>query len=213
LTELAKPFELPKESEKLRFRYTTYFGEQHPADKKVVVEWSPFDIPELTEIQRMKLIKLAGVRYNPTTRLVKMSSESFETQAQNKRHLGDLVNKLLTEARDPKDTFEDVPADFRHHKPKPFHKLPERWKLTPERRKVLEEKRRQVLEAEQEQRASGKLVDGKSQIEESMKRLGMAQLQERRRAAEAAGQKVPIGRAAPVRGRVGQPPGGGRPRF
>jgi small subunit ribosomal protein S35 len=83
----------------LRFRYTTYMGEQHPAEKKVVLEFTPADMPNLTEIQRDKLRKLAGVRYNPESDIVKMSCEMFETQAQNKRYLGDLVDKLLEEAR------------------------------------------------------------------------------------------------------------------
>ena len=74
-------------------------GEQHPAEKKVVVEFCVQDMPNLTDLQRDKLIKLVGVRYNPETDIVKMSCEMFETQAQNKRYLGDLVNTLLREAQ------------------------------------------------------------------------------------------------------------------
>jgi len=99
LAELAKPFQPPTADMPLRFRYTTYMGEQHPAEKKVVLEFTPADMPNLTEIQRDKLRKLVGVRYNPETDIVKMSCEMFETQAQNKRYLGDLVDKLLEEAR------------------------------------------------------------------------------------------------------------------
>lgn len=83
----------------LRFRYTTYMGEQHPAEKKVVLEFSPADMPRLTKVQTEKLRKLAGVRYNPETDVIKMSCEMFETQAQNKRYLGDVVQSLLKEAR------------------------------------------------------------------------------------------------------------------
>ena len=83
----------------MRFRYTTYMGEEHPAAKKVVLEFCPKDLPDLTDTQREKLIKLVGVRYNPQTEIVKMSSETFETQAQNKRYLGDLVDTLLREAQ------------------------------------------------------------------------------------------------------------------
>lgn len=74
-------------------------GEQHPAEKKVVCEFCVADMPDMTEQQRRKLQKLAGVRYNPETDIIKMSSEMYETQAQNKRYLGGLVDKLLTEAR------------------------------------------------------------------------------------------------------------------
>lgn len=96
---MAKPFVPPTEKQVLRFRYTTYMGEEHPAEKKVVVEFAPADMPDLTPVQREKLKKLAGVRYNPETDIVKMSCEMFESQAQNKRYLGDLVDTLLKEAR------------------------------------------------------------------------------------------------------------------
>ena len=74
-------------------------GEQHPAEKKVVVEFCPADMPNLTDLQKDKLRKLAGVRWNPEKDIIKMSSEMFQSQAQNKRYLGDLVDTLLTEAR------------------------------------------------------------------------------------------------------------------
>lgn len=83
----------------LRFRYTTYMGESHPAEKKVVLEFSPADMPALTDLQRDKMRKLLGTRYNPEQDTVRMSCEMFETQAQNKRYLGDLVDSLLVEAR------------------------------------------------------------------------------------------------------------------
>jgi small subunit ribosomal protein S35 len=97
--EFAKPFVPPTADMPLRFRYTTYMGEQHPAERKVVMEFCTLDMPNLTRIQRMKLIKLAGVRYNPETDIVKMSCEMFPSQAQNKRYLGDLVDEMLREAR------------------------------------------------------------------------------------------------------------------
>ena len=102
-------------------------GESHPAAKKILLEFCTSDLP-LTPTQRTKLIKLVGVRYNPQTDVVKMSSEMFETQAQNKRYLGDLVDTLMAEARDEKDTFEDVPLDFRHHRFKTKPQFPESWK-------------------------------------------------------------------------------------
>lgn len=98
-TEMAKPFVPPNQSQVLRFRYTTYMGEDHPAEKKVVVEFCPDDIPGLEPVQKDKLKKLVGVRFNPETQIVKMSSEMFESQAQNKRYLGDLVDSLVREAK------------------------------------------------------------------------------------------------------------------
>jgi small subunit ribosomal protein S35 len=96
---MAKPFVPPTQKEVLRFRYTTYMGEEHPAEKKVVLEFCPNDMPDLTPVQLSKLKRLVGVRYNPNTDIVKMSCEMFESQAQNKRYLGDLVDTLLREAR------------------------------------------------------------------------------------------------------------------
>lgn len=96
---MCKPFEPPTADMALRFRYTTYMGEHHPAEKKVVVEFCPEDMPNLTDVQRMKLKKLAGTRYNPEKDIIKMSSEMYESQAQNKRYLGDRVDELLREAR------------------------------------------------------------------------------------------------------------------
>lgn len=73
-------------------------GEFHPADRKVVVEFAPRDLP-LTEAQQLKLKKLAGPRYNPEKDTIKMSCERFEHQAQNKRYLGDLVEKMIAAAK------------------------------------------------------------------------------------------------------------------
>lgn len=146
-------------------------GETHPGSKKIVVEFCTRDLRDLTEAQRIKLIKLVGPRYNPDTDIVKMSSEMFETPAQNKRYLGDLVDTLIEEAKDETDTFEDVPLDFRHHKSKPKVEFPDAWKLTKEKRARLEEDRKLRLEQEREREMQGKLVEGVRVVEEAMKRL------------------------------------------
>lgn len=170
-TELAKPFTPPALDHPLRFRYTTYMGETHPGAKKIVLEFCTRDLRDLTEPQRIKLIKLVGPRYNPENDIVKMSSEMFETPAQNKRYLGDLVDTLMEEAKDETDTFEDVPLDFRHHKFKPKVEFPEGWKLTREKKVRLEEDRKMRLEQEREREVQGKLVEGVRIVEEAMKRL------------------------------------------
>ncbi|KAL8654057.1 MAG: hypothetical protein Q9226_003582 [Calogaya cf. arnoldii] len=171
LSKLAKPFVLPSKDKPLRFRYTTYMGETHPAAKKIVLEFCTRDLPGLSEAQRIKLVKLIGVRYNPETDLVKMSCEMFETQAQNKRYLGDLVDTLMGEAKDASDMFEDVPLDFRHHKPKPRFEFPDQWKLTEERRAQLEENRRQRELREKEREDAGRLVDGAKVLEQVMEAM------------------------------------------
>jgi len=140
-------------------------GEKHPAEKKVVMEFCTKDLPNLTEEQRIKLVKLVGVRYNPQTDVVKMSSEMFETQAQNKRYLGDLVDTLMREARDSTDMFADIPLDFRHHKFKTKPRFPDHWRMTPERKQQLEATRRQRYLLEQENAEQGQMVDGVKLIE------------------------------------------------
>lgn len=86
-------------------------GEFHPAEKKVAVEFSPEDFG-LSEVQQMKLRKLAGARYNPEKETIKMSCESFEHQAQNKRYLAELVEKLIAEAKVCVNSFNGL-AEFR----------------------------------------------------------------------------------------------------
>jgi small subunit ribosomal protein S35 len=69
-----------------------------------VVQFCPNDLG-LTEQQQSKLAKLAGPRYNPETDIIRMSCEMFEHQAQNKRYLGDLVEKMIAEAKVNKHLF------------------------------------------------------------------------------------------------------------
>ncbi|TPX15841.1 uncharacterized protein E0L32_000175 [Thyridium curvatum] len=165
LAQYAKPFEPPTKDMPLRFRYTSYLGEFHPAEKKVVVEFCPTDLG-LTEEQQLKLVKLAGPRYNPEKEIVRMSCEMFEQQAQNKRYLGDLVGKLIAAAKDPKDTFADIPLDTRHHQFKNKPKFPKEWRMTEERKKELQAIRAQGFLADQKKEAEGGLIDGVQRIQE-----------------------------------------------
>jgi small subunit ribosomal protein S35 len=139
-SDLTKPFTPPTAATPLRFRYTTYMGEQHPAQRKVVVEFDPKDL-SLNPTHTQNLIKLAGVRYNPSSQIVKMSCEDHETQAQNKRHLGDTIKELIAKAKSPESAWlKDVPVDFRHAKPKKRFQFPDEWLLTEQRKKELEGK-------------------------------------------------------------------------
>ena len=118
-----------------------------------------------------KLIKLAGPRYNPSTEIVKMSCEKFDTQAQNKRFLGETIQSLTLAAKDSTDTFEDVPFDFRHHKPKKFFAFPKEWALTPERKQYLVNKRAETARLQDDRANNGKLIDGKTIIDTSLPSL------------------------------------------
>ncbi|KAK5082071.1 37S ribosomal protein S24, mitochondrial [Lithohypha guttulata] len=167
LLQYAKPWTAPDmKKQPLRFRYTTYMGETHPAQNKVVVEFTTKDLASatsLSEAQRTKLIKLVGVRYNPDRDSVRISCENFENAAQNKRYLGDLVQKLVKEAKDSTDTFEDVPLDFRHHKPRKVAIFPDSWK-----------------------------IDGQQGVQSLTERRGATKLLEEGEAATAQQQKKPV---------------------
>ena len=142
-------------------------GETHPAEKKIVVEFCTRDLRDLTEPQRIKLIKIVGPRYNPETDTVKMSCEMFETQAQNKRYLGDLVDTLMAEAKDSSDMFEDVPLDFRHHRFKRRIVFPESWKMTGKR------KREQIWLSRGRTELNEQVVDGVEEIENWLKEASL----------------------------------------
>ncbi|KAL4817558.1 mitochondrial ribosomal subunit protein-domain-containing protein [Aspergillus spinulosporus] len=169
LSKLAKPFTLPPETHILRFRYTTYMGESHPAENKVVVELASSDlVPRyLTEAQRQTLLKLVGPRYNPDTDIIRMSCEKFDTRAQNKRYLGDLIQTLLKEAKEG-DSFADIPLDLRHHKPKKTLQFPKEWIMTEERKKQLEANRAERKRLEQQRQG---VVDGNAVIAQAVKTL------------------------------------------
>lgn len=139
-------------------------GDNHPAEKKVVVQFAPDDLG-LTPTQADKLKKLVGARFNPETEIVKMSCESYPHPAQNKRYLSQLVDDLVAAAKDPKDTFEDVPLDLRHHKFQPKPRFPKEWFMTEERKRELDEGRRLLEMEEIKAHDAGQVVDGKKVIE------------------------------------------------
>ncbi|ODH18506.1 hypothetical protein ACO22_06218 [Paracoccidioides brasiliensis] len=170
LSNLVKPFTLPDETQLLRFRYTTYMGETHPAETKVVVEFCSKDlVPKyLTEEQRITLLKLVGPRYNPDKDLIRMSSENYPTRAQNKRYLGDLVDTLIKEAKEG-DSFADVPLDLRHHKRKPRFHFPESWVMTEKKQQILRERRREEMRLKEEGNLT--VIDGNKVVEKAINNI------------------------------------------
>ncbi|KPI40264.1 37S ribosomal protein S24, mitochondrial [Cyphellophora attinorum] len=149
LAKYAKPLEPPTKATPLRFRYTTYMGESHPAARKVTLTFTTTDLarslePNLTEPQVLKLQKLLATRYNPFNDRVHMSSEKFPNAAQNKRYLGDLLATLIKECRNEEDMFEDIPLDTRHvkrEKMKQRYQFPVGWMMTEGRVAQLAESR------------------------------------------------------------------------
>ncbi|AOA63072.1 37S ribosomal protein S24, mitochondrial [Komagataella phaffii CBS 7435] len=118
LAKFRQEFKKPSPTEKpLRFRYTTYLGESHPAERKVVLECRVSDL-QLGPKESHKFKLLASVRYDHSTGLFKMSSDRFPEPTQNAKYLTQMFNRLLAESKNLKDSFEDVPLDTRHTKAK-----------------------------------------------------------------------------------------------
>lgn len=139
-------------------------GDAHPSENKVTVQFSPDDLG-LKPVQAEKLKKLAGPRYDPSTQIVKMSSESFQQPAQNKAYLSGLVDDLVAAAKDPSDTFADVPLDTRHHTIKNKPQFPKSWRMTKQRLERLEAVWQKVDAADVKRLEEGKLVDGEKHID------------------------------------------------
>ena len=224
LGSLSKPFTPPAQATPLRWRYTTYMGEMHPAAKKVVVEFAPADLPNLNEKQRLKLVKLVGARWNPDKEIVRMSCESFETQAQNKRFLGETIAKLLAEARDPKaDSFEDIPLDLRHVENKRMQRkqkallrarlgnpntgFPVEWRMTEERRAQIDAIRNAALELEAPAVTEGVEGEANAQAVEQKKAVSGLEAIEEARKIDLARAEEPLmaeARAPLARGKQGK---------
>lgn len=136
LLKFRQPYERKELSQfPIRYRFTTYIGEQHPLERKVVATLKVSDL-KLDDKQSHKFKLLSGVRYNYMTDEFKISCERYPEPAQNARFISDTLNRLVKEAKDLKDDFSDVPLDTRHIKLKLFKKkqarkdveFPEEWK-------------------------------------------------------------------------------------
>ncbi|EMR09677.1 hypothetical protein PNEG_01865 [Pneumocystis murina B123] len=126
LTKFSMKYEVPGKEDILKFRYTTYLGEKHPAESKVTMEVLLNNLG-LSLVERHKLIVLSGPRYNPLTDVLKFNCELFPERDENKKYLNEQLKKLIEEAKDLRDTFEDIPQDFRHVKSKTSITFPKEW--------------------------------------------------------------------------------------
>ncbi|KAG2200374.1 mitochondrial ribosomal subunit protein-domain-containing protein [Mucor mucedo] len=135
LNAFAKPFEAPTSDQILRIKSHTYVGEGHPVEKKAVLNVKVSDL-KLSATEKHKFLLLSGPRYNVNTEELVMSSERFPHRKQNKKYLLDVLNKLIVEAKDTKDTFADIPLDL--PKPKQRLEFPKEWIKAPVKETVIE---------------------------------------------------------------------------
>ncbi|KAH3670404.1 hypothetical protein OGAPHI_000919 [Ogataea philodendri] len=114
LTKYRKEYVPPKKGEKpVLYRYTKFFGESHPGERKVSVSVRLSEL-KLTPEQSHKFKLLAGVRYDHATDVFKMSSDKYPEPAQNASFLSDVMDDLVAEAKSHPEEFADTPLDKRH---------------------------------------------------------------------------------------------------
>ncbi|OWB70692.1 hypothetical protein B5S31_g371 [[Candida] boidinii] len=135
-----------KKLKPVTYRYTSYLGEDHPAEKKVVLTLKVADL-QLSEKEAHKFKLLSGVRYDHIKDILKMSSDKFLEPAQNTTYLSDIIDDLIKESKNKPEEFEDVPLDTRHtvakyskkqNKTKKIFEFPKEWEkpIDPKSRKV-----------------------------------------------------------------------------
>lgn len=150
----------------LMFKYTTYMGEPHNGARRVVVEFTPSNLPGLEPQHMDKAHKLLGQRYNSIENTAKMSCSKYPTSAQNKRYLVQLIQNVIDEAKKDDDSFSDIPLDTRHMRNyekklrKKAHTFPDAWIMDEARHSSLAQKRELNRRHELNKIANGELVDG-----------------------------------------------------
>lgn len=133
LAKFAQPYVAPKVHESpLQMTYYTDFSDETGSrhNRKVQVKVNANHLG-LTPEQKHKFALLAGNKYNLDTSELTVRCDRYPELAQNARWLVETVQKLVAAAKDPSDTFADVPVDPRHmryHVKKPEPKFPEEWK-------------------------------------------------------------------------------------
>ncbi|KAG7809563.1 hypothetical protein KL921_003560 [Ogataea angusta] len=147
LTKYRKEYVPPKKGEKpVTYRYTKYFGESHPAERKVSVSVKVSEL-DLTREQKHKFKLLAGVRYDHERDIFKMSSDRYLEPAQNASFLSEVMDDLVAEAKRDAHKYADVPLDKRHtkakarkkqHRKKRVYEFPKEWErpIAPESKQV-----------------------------------------------------------------------------
>jgi small subunit ribosomal protein S35 len=129
LVSFRKPFIPPTSSTPLIVRSISYGGEEHPATVKRVVVAPVAYLPLKDDVARHNLKIIAGVRWTPTPPVdsgvgageqggehgyVKISCEDFPRPAMNLKWASDVLDRLVQEANNAKDSMHDIPVDTRH---------------------------------------------------------------------------------------------------
>lgn len=84
-------------------------GSASPMAKKVAAEFSVPDAAAhfgLTPEQELRMVELAGTRYNPRKRSIRIVSRRFRYREQNQRDIARIMVRLIAEARRAKPTVD-----------------------------------------------------------------------------------------------------------
>lgn len=146
LAKFRKPYvPVSHEEQPVVFKYTKYLGEDHPAERKVVLELKVADL-KLKDAAAHKFKLLAGPRYNHHTDVFVMSSDRYLEAAQNQSYLSQILLDLIKESKASPKEFADLPLDTRHtdayeakrrRKARKTYKFPQEWERLDEKEKKL----------------------------------------------------------------------------
>ncbi|OMJ10087.1 37S ribosomal protein S24, mitochondrial [Smittium culicis] len=127
LSEFSKPFALPPKENILKFQTNRVLGKpEDPLNRRVTMTLKVSDL-NLSPKDLHVFLLLVGPRYNSETDTLKMSSDSELTSSLNKKKISDTLDALLSEAKNSKEKFEDVPLVKYKHKSKPSYEFPKEW--------------------------------------------------------------------------------------
>ncbi|KAF3989963.1 hypothetical protein FT663_02058 [Candidozyma haemuli var. vulneris] len=129
LAKYRQEYQPPKDSPiQLKF-FTDLSDDMSSAENRKVAINVALEELNLNEKQANKFKLLAGNKFNHKNGVFHMKTARFSVATQNARWLVETFNKLLAASKDLSDSFEDVPVNTRHSRPrKAVPEFPEEWK-------------------------------------------------------------------------------------
>ncbi|PVU95049.1 hypothetical protein BB561_002082 [Smittium simulii] len=125
--EKAKPFVKPSNKHLVMYQINTVHGrEDMPFNKRVTLKLKVSNL-NLKKAELHKFLLLVGPRYDLSTDMLTMSSDTELTSVLNKKKLSQTLEVLIKEAVNDKDYFEDIPLKTYIKRKKTVPKYPEEW--------------------------------------------------------------------------------------
>ncbi|KAK6463178.1 mitochondrial ribosome small subunit component [Scheffersomyces coipomensis] len=133
LAKFRQPYTPPVNSQSpIKLTYNTDFSDEtsNKINRSVQLKVNLTDL-KLNDKQQHNFKILSGNKFNHDTNIFSLKTDQYPEAIQNARFLVDTLNKLITESKDAKNDFSDIPLDKRHMKQlhnKPAPQFPESWK-------------------------------------------------------------------------------------